>query len=151
MVSLFKTLIQKLSKTAFFKAARLPPRCTANNYKPAAGHAIENQQLGQDSFFAKGSNCIQGKAKVVSLFKTLIQKLSKTAFLRQQGFPPARCTANNYKPAGHAIENQQQSQGSFFGKVATAFREKQSLYQSGDSDKTKSAKTAQRAQLGGQS
>ena len=82
MVSLFKTLIPKHSKTFFFEDSKASPpaRCTANNYKPAGGHAIENQQLSQGSFFAKGSNCIQGKAKVVSLFKTLIQKFSKTFF-----------------------------------------------------------------------
>ena len=81
MVSL-KTLFPKHSKTAFFEASKASPkaRCTANNYKPAEGHAIENQQQSQGSFFAKGSNCIQGQAKVVSSFQTRIKKLSKTAF-----------------------------------------------------------------------
>ena len=144
--SLFKTLIQKLSKTAFFSRQQgFPPaRPTANNYKPAAGHAIKNHQLRHTCFFGKGNNCIQWKEKVVSLFKNSYLKAFKNSFFsRQQGFPPARCTANNYKPAGgHAINNHQLRHTCFFGKGSNCIQWKEKVVSSFKTLIQKLSKTA---------
>ena len=128
MVSSFKNPYPKAFKNNFFRRQQgFPPaRCTANNYKPAGAHTLKILQLSQGSFFPKDSNCIQSKAKVVSLFKNPYPKAFKNSFFsRQQGFPPARCTANNYKPSGrHTIKNLQLSQGSFFPKDSNCIQSK---------------------------
>ena len=131
VVSSFKNPYPKAFKNSFFwRQQGFPPaRCTANNYKPAGRHTIKNLQLSQGSFFPKDSNCIQSKAKLVSLFKNPYPKAFKNSFFwRQQGFPPARCTANNCKPAGrHTIKNLQLSQGSFFPKDSNCIQSKAKL------------------------
>ena len=86
-----KSFSKSFQKRLFLKAERLPPaRCTAKNYKPAGGNAIEHQQLGQDCFLAKGSNCIHGKAKVVSLGKNPYPKALKNRFFKAARLPPSK-------------------------------------------------------------
>ena len=128
MVSLFKDPYPKASKNSFFwRQQGFPPAsCTANNYKPAGGHTIKKLQLSQGSFLQKVAIAFREKPRWFLYLKNPYPKAYKNSFFwRQQGFPPASCTTNNYKPAGgHTIKNLQLSQGSFLQKVAIAFREK---------------------------
>ena len=127
MVSLFKKPYPKVLKNSlFWRQQGFPPaRYTATNYKPAGGPAIKNQQLSQGSFLQKVAIAFSQKPRWFLYLKNPYPKAFKINFWRQQGFPPARCTANNCKPTGgHTIKNLQLSQGSSFPKGSNCIQKK---------------------------